>query len=188
MQREERRDDRAPPSGSGDAFEEQEEEQAVRNMNERIDEQMPAGIETKELAIQHVRKPGQRVPVGGVKRGESPGNPGQREPARDDGIVPDVEVVIEVDELMTDHLPVNREGGNGQRCRDQQLTPAKAPRRLRGPNDSWLLAVASLAAAERTTLLFHSASFPGHTIQTNPQITQASPAGHTAMPFETNAT
>jgi hypothetical protein len=74
---------------------------------------------------------------------------------------------------MIDHLPVNRESDYGQRCRDQQLAPTKAPRRLRGPDDSWPLAVASLAtAAERTMLLFLSASFPGHTIQTNPWITR----------------
>jgi hypothetical protein len=37
---------------------------------------------------------------------------------------------------------------------------------LHGPNDSWYLALASRAAvAGRTTLLFHSTSFPSHTIQ-----------------------
>ena len=118
MQGEERRDDRASPPGSGDSFEKQEKKQGVRNMNERVHEQMPTGIETKELAVEHMREPGERMPVRGVKSSESPGNPFQRQAAADHGIVPDVKIVIQADELMTDHLAVNRESDNGQRYRN----------------------------------------------------------------------
>ena len=118
MEGEERRDDRAAPCGSGDSLKKQEKKQGVRDMDQHVHEQVPAGIQTKELAVQHMREPGERMPVGGVKRGEGPGNSVQRQAAGDHGIVPDVKRVIEIDELVTDDLAVNRERDHGQGHRD----------------------------------------------------------------------
>ena len=60
-----------------------------------------------------------------MKSREGPDDSFQRYSADNHRVVPDVEIVIEADELMTNYLPVNRERGYGQRRRDQQLTPAK---------------------------------------------------------------
>src|SRR6267378_4288619 len=84
------------------------------------------------------------MPVLVVKGREGPGDPLQGQAAANHRVVRDVEIVIEVDELMTDHLPINRESGNGQGSRHQELFPAKAP---------------------RTMLFYHFTEFPSHTTQ-----------------------
>ncbi len=99
-------------------------------MDERVHEQVRAGVQPEELAVNHMRQPGERMPVGGVKGGEGPGNPFQRQAADDHRVVPDVEIVIEVDELMTDHLRVDRESGDRQRERNPEVVRRKPPRRF----------------------------------------------------------
>src|SRR5205814_8162533 len=86
-------------------------------MNQRVDQQMTACVHAKELAINHVRNPSERMPVCRMKRSERPGESPERNTAMYDWIFVDIRGVIESDELMSDHLRANRErhyGQNGQ--------------------------------------------------------------------------
>ena len=65
---------------------------------------VPTGVEAIELAIQHQRDPGERMPVGGMAVGKRPGDPLRRQPVCHLRIFVYVLVVIEVDELVADRL------------------------------------------------------------------------------------
>ena len=55
------------------------------------------GVRAVELAIQFMREPGQRMPIGGVIGCESPRDAMQRQPALHLGIPKDVVLVVDVD-------------------------------------------------------------------------------------------
>ena len=76
-------------------------------MNQRVDQQMAACVRAKELAIDHVRNPGERMPIGRVKGGERPGESRERNTAIHHWIFLDICGVIERDEPMPDYLRVN---------------------------------------------------------------------------------
>ena len=78
-------------------------------MDQRIDYQMPACIQAKDLAVEHVGKPCEWVPVGGVRRGECPRDSRQCQSLSHDRVFTDIAPVIQDDELMAHHLGVHGE-------------------------------------------------------------------------------
>src|ERR1700674_267155 len=75
---------------------------------------MAGGVEVKELAVQGMRQPSQRMPVSVAKSGKRPfhGVPGQA--ALNPGIFQDIGRVIKGDELVMDDGIVKSEGGRHQ--------------------------------------------------------------------------
>src|SRR5438034_2729258 len=90
-------------------------------MNQRVDQQMTACVHAKELAINHVRNPSERMPVCRMKRSERPGESPERNTAIYHWIFLDIRGVIESDELMSDHFRVNRERHYGQTEYDEEI-------------------------------------------------------------------
>lgn len=90
-------------------------------MNQRVDQQVAAGVRAKKLAIDHVRNPSERMPVCRMKRGERPGEPRKRNTAIHDWIFLDIHGVIERDELMPDHLYINSECNRPQSEQDEEI-------------------------------------------------------------------
>src|SRR2546430_1873525 len=76
-------------------------------MNQRVDQQVPACVRAKKLAIDHVRNPGERMPIRRIKRGERPDESGAVNTAIHHRIFPDIRWVIQSDELMPNYLCVN---------------------------------------------------------------------------------
>src|SRR5262249_31611011 len=72
MQSEESGNEGASPERSCRIAKEAEEQQCVGHMKTDVDEMVSPGLQAKELAIQHVGYPRQRVPVAGVVLGERP--------------------------------------------------------------------------------------------------------------------
>ena len=67
------------------------------------------GVRAKELAIGYMRKPGERMPVGAVVRGECPADRLRRH-ALFDVIVPeDVILVVDIDEAVAERLAEDRQ-------------------------------------------------------------------------------
>ena len=81
---------------------------------------MAAGVQVIDLAIQHVREPGQRVPVVGVERSDRPGGPRGGQAVSDMPVLGDVVFVVEVDELWVDRLAENGDHGQHQEAADGQ--------------------------------------------------------------------
>ena len=100
VQGEKSRHDRASPRGTGYPFQKQEKKKCVRGMDERVYEQMATGLKTEDLAVEHMGEPGERMPACGMKRREGPSDPVQGQAVDDHRVVPDVVIVVVVDELM----------------------------------------------------------------------------------------
>ena len=75
-------------------------------MEDHTGEVMPGRPQTEELAIEHVRKPGDRMPVPGMRVAKGPieSVPGQT--GSNFGSICDVSGVIKVDELCVPKRPI----------------------------------------------------------------------------------
>ena len=78
-------------------------------MQQYVREMVQTALESKELAIQHVREPGQGKPVRGVIRSECPVDVLWRNSAKHVGIVSDVLGVIKIDKIKVPHLAIGNE-------------------------------------------------------------------------------
>ena len=74
-------------------------------MQQDVRQMMSPRLEAVELAIEHVRDGGERMPVGSMNMSERPLDRAKREPIRDLGILVNVLPVIIADELMVNDLP-----------------------------------------------------------------------------------
>jgi len=59
VEREHRSHERAPPDGAGQRVQRAEEEQRVGRVKDEIRKVVAAGVEPEELAVEHVREPGE---------------------------------------------------------------------------------------------------------------------------------
>src|SRR5690242_17363954 len=90
-------------------------------MNQRVDQQLTASVRAKKLAVDHVRNPSERMPVCCMKRSERPCDARERNTAIHHWIFLDIRRVIESDELMPDHLRINRERHYCETQHDQEI-------------------------------------------------------------------
>jgi len=100
----------APPDGSGHSGQNQETEQRVGQVQENIGQMMSFGVETEKLAVDHMRQPGQGVPVGCSGSSEGPDDAIQGQTGLHVMVVRNVYVVIEANKIVLSHLPKNRKG------------------------------------------------------------------------------
>ena len=97
---------------AGQANKDKKQQQAVGDMKYQIDQVVFAGIQTKKLAIEHMRYPGQWMPVRDIGEPKSPNNPVLRNAGPNHWVVDNIQAVIETDKLMLVYLPVNCKNGN----------------------------------------------------------------------------
>ena len=71
-----------------------EKQERVGRVKQDVDAMMRAGVQAEQLAVQHVRKPGQRMPVAGVPGREGPFDAGPGQAVLDHLIFGDVIVVV----------------------------------------------------------------------------------------------
>ena len=77
------------------------------------------GVQAKKLAIEQVRQPGERVPVGEFERREGPANRFGRQPAVYHRVVQDIGGVVKIDEIEVSHPTVD----NGRYRDERQADP-----------------------------------------------------------------
>src|SRR4051794_35157467 len=82
---------------------------------------MATGVQTEQLAIEHVKEPRKWMPIRSMKGGKRPYYSRKGKPLRNDRILADVGIVIETDELVADHLGVNRDSRNCQHEHDPKI-------------------------------------------------------------------
>jgi len=109
------------PDRAGQPSQQAEQQEGVGNMEQEIGDVMAAGVEAIKLAIQHVREPGERMPVAGVTGGERPGDGVRMEPVLDGGVQGDVFGVIVIIELEAVSGPVKAEGDERQGEADENV-------------------------------------------------------------------
>ena len=75
-------------------------------METKIHQVMPPGIKAKNMAVEHMGNPRQRMPVAGIPAGKCPGHPGPGQTGNDMEIIGDVLGIIKVDELVAGDGPI----------------------------------------------------------------------------------
>ena len=100
MNGEDRRHPRAGPDCPSHALQRQEQENRRDGVEEHVGQMMAGGLQAIELAVEHVREPGQRVPVSGLEGSDCRDNPvfGQAPPNM--LVFVDVVIVVEADEVV----------------------------------------------------------------------------------------
>ncbi len=104
MNREHRRDKRAPPKRAGHLPQHKKEQDNSQIVQCDVCEMMAAGTETVDLAIEHVADACQRMPETRVSVRPHPRNTVQSQAAADLGVLINILVVIEVDEPVPKRL------------------------------------------------------------------------------------
>jgi hypothetical protein len=66
----------APPEGAGHLIEDEKQQQTICQVQNHIGQMVHGGIYAVELAIQHVRKPGQWMPIWTVSKAKGPDDTG----------------------------------------------------------------------------------------------------------------
>ena len=92
------------------------------------------GVHTEQRAIQHVREPGERVPIAGITAGESPGDAGPGDARVDVVVFENVLRIVEADETIPRQWPV----GDQSEHRKTQASGNEATMQT-GPGWHWLL-------------------------------------------------
>ena len=124
MEGKDRRDERRRPHGAGRFPEKQEKQDHRQGMKQAVGEVMAGGVQAVQLAIKHVGKPRQRVPVpGGLATGEGPLYPGQRETAGNMRVRIHIDVIIIIDEPIPHRLPENQAYHHRQPSANQRNLP-----------------------------------------------------------------
>ena len=136
-------------------------------MQQNVGRVMPTGVEAVDLAVEHVRQPGQRMPVGDVDVREDPRGAADRQAGGDVRILVDVLIVVEIHELVADRLTEDEPHGQQQKTANGQNLPAVA-RPSRGDGQDiipgadrcgpplWPLAFGTAAPPPKTALVGRS--------------------------------
>src|SRR6202795_4432347 len=125
MKRKKRRDQRARPSGMCCSQQKPEDKQRVDHMNQGVNEQMATCVHAEELAVDHMCDPREWMPVCHVKSGERPSESRERNAAIHHWVLPDIRIVVERDELMPDHLRINRKRHYRETEQDEEIGSPK---------------------------------------------------------------
>ena len=104
----------AAPDATSHVAEQEEKQKSRDRVEQDIREMMTAGSQSKELAIEHVRNRGERMPVARVSVSERPRDAAQRQAACDDRIAVNVRFIIKIDEIVLERLP-KHEPRNGDK-------------------------------------------------------------------------
>ena len=102
------------PSKTRRPIQHPEQEQDIQHVQEQIYVVVTGGIQLKKLAIQGVREPGQRMPVGLIVSGERPLDRVPLQAGLHVHVFRDVDGVVVVDERMLVYRIVEREGRDRQ--------------------------------------------------------------------------
>ena len=102
----------------------------------------------KNWAVEHVRNPGHREPVGGIARCQRPFQPLRGEPLPDVQVAGGVIGIVVVDEIEVADLRVDRESGQEQRQINQQIETRAGEHRVTFPVVGAAFAVTPAAFAD----------------------------------------
>ena len=121
------RDKRTAPKGASHLAQNQEEQDRRGSVEEDVGQMMSARMQSVQLAVELVRKPGQWMPVGRMELRECPNDAFKRQTPGDNRIIIDILVVVEIDEIVMQCLPETGKGAHRQRKAQHRHEPARGP-------------------------------------------------------------
>src|SRR5579863_3120588 len=111
----------ASPYGGGCPLQNPKQEQDVASMQQHVLIMLRARIQSEELAIQHMRQPCHRMPVGLFKAGEGPTHIGGCQSGTDMDVVGDVGVVVpEAEEIVMYDREIEEQRRDDERSGQQE--------------------------------------------------------------------
>ena len=124
MDRKHRRHKRAAPQKPCHPPQDQEKQDHRRCVEQDIGKMMAAGVQSVKLAVQHMGKPGQRVPVEAVDMGKRPAKslPGQT--LLNDRVLIHIHVVVVSDKVVPQRLAEDQPDNGCQENADPRNRPA----------------------------------------------------------------
>jgi hypothetical protein len=96
----------------------QQQQHRIGAVKEQVGEMMPARVHPVQFAIEHVREPGQRMPVAGVTGAESPRHSARGPALRHHLVFGDVILIVVIDELVRFEGPINADRDSQENERD----------------------------------------------------------------------
>ena len=100
-------DKRALPQRACHAFQRHKKKQNGEGVQEDIGKVVPAGIQSMQLAIQHMCDRSERVPILGMDMGKRPGDIGEIDAAADSCVLIDVAWIVVIDEIVPKGLSID---------------------------------------------------------------------------------
>src|SRR5690349_20482577 len=100
MHGKERGYERTAPQGSSEPQQNKKQQNAVCGVQQQACQVMHSRVEPVQLNVEHVRHPGERVPVNHVPRRKRPRNAIWSESARDEWILRDVLTIVKGDQSV----------------------------------------------------------------------------------------
>jgi hypothetical protein len=129
MERKQGGDEKVAPEGgvrfrakAHQGLQEEEQEDGVGAVEGDVDHMRATGVQAEDLAVQHMGKPGERMPIIGLAVNEGPFHAGPSQALEDGGVVVDVVVVVIGDELVIMGGPID-----GQRDGNEERTGEEVP-------------------------------------------------------------
>ncbi len=102
------------PESACHAVKEPEEEQCAEDMQDKVGQMIPAGIQAVKLIVEHQGQPGQRMPELCIGCAERPANSIQCNSGLDVTVLGDIYKVINIDEGILIDLPENSKCDNSK--------------------------------------------------------------------------
>src|SRR5215472_10778633 len=119
MHSKKKRDHEARPRLAGHAAQGKEQNDGGESVQQDVCEMVPAGIDTEELHVEHVREPGEGKPIGVAERGECPHDAVGSEAGPYLRVFGDVDWIVERNEVVSANLD---EGGEDKN-KDEHCKP-----------------------------------------------------------------
>lgn len=107
MQSEKPCNDRTFGKTPGQAPKRRQKQYTVEHMQEDAGQMVSAGVSAEKGNVQHVRHPGQGMPIAEMDGGQCPPNVVRRKPFQHSRIFIDVIGVVEIDEIESDGLAID---------------------------------------------------------------------------------
>ena len=119
MPRKQGRHERAAPLGASQLAQDKEKQDNVGGVEKQISQMMPTRLGAVEAVIDHVRNPGDRMPIARMIGLEGPGQTVAGDAMLDGGIINNVIRIVVIDEVEMGRRPVQRQGDEGKQKTDQ---------------------------------------------------------------------
>ena len=115
VERKKRGDKPAPPQGPGHALQHPEQHDRIEHMEQQVYGVPTRRFRAEELRVEHMRQPGERMPVAEVGALQGPEDPGPAQPAEHARILLYVATVIQEEEAVMQHTVVDPASHDGKR-------------------------------------------------------------------------
>src|SRR5579871_401341 len=103
-------------------------------MKQKADVMVSGRIQSEKLAVESVRKPGQRMPIPGMKRRKGPLHCGPGDARENRRITDDIWKIVQQDKPVVSNRVVKSESGRKQRETNNQSSPLVSGWDARGRN------------------------------------------------------